>query len=124
MLQLWRARSCIERVPSTKVSTSKKRLGRHRAQTHDVETPKKTSLIRHARRGISDDDNRQSDTDIVLENHHVDEARRVDKEHIALLKLRGSLNNVPATFLIDSGASANFVDSTFVDQNRIKTIEG
>lgn len=126
MFQLWRARTCIERVSTPQVSTSKKRLGRHRAQTHDVETPKKTSLIRLARRGISDDDNRQSDTDIdiVLENHHVDEARRVDKEHIALLKLRGSLNNVPATFLIDSGASANFVDSTFVDQNGIKTIDG
>ena len=38
-----------------------------------------------------------------------------------MLKLRGSINNRAATFLVDSGASANFVDADFIKQNRLTT---
>ena len=73
-----------------------------------------------ARRGISDDRR----ADIVLETHQVDAMQRSDDEHIALLKLRGSINNLPATMLVDSGASANFIDAEFVKQNRLSTSAG
>ena len=116
-----RDRSLGERLSATQ---AKKRLRRHRQQTNDDESPKQPRLIRNevARHGISDTENECND--IVLQNYQIDEARRDDKEHMALLKLRGSINNVPATFLIDSGASANFVDCRFVDQNKIETVDG
>ena len=52
------------------------------------------------------------------------EARRDDNEHIQLLKLRGTINGLSATLLVDSGASANFIDTGFVESNRLKTTTG
>ena len=72
-----------------------------------------------ARREISD-----NESDLVLETHQVDEARRDDQEHIALLKLRGTINGLSATMLVDSGASANFIDAEFVERNKIETCTG
>src|SRR6476646_2786516 len=96
-------------------STSKKRLRPHQhKKTDDTQGPKRliSNCTTTARRGISDD------ADIVLETHQVDEARRDDNEHIALLKLKGTINGLPATLLVDSGASANFIDTAFVDQHK------
>src|SRR4051812_31448436 len=42
----------------------------------------------------------------------------------AMMKISGSINGKPATILIDSGASANFVDSSFLQRHHIGTLSG
>ena len=42
--------------------------------------------------------------------------------HQALIKLQGTVNGIPATMLIDTGANGNFIDENFVTNNDLPTL--